>query len=486
MAGIVGTIKFESENKPHAVAKDIYYLIYNVQNRGQASAKVITQMKDPAPEIYFYNNGVKYIILTNGDDDKLLYCEYKNNGGVRELFNHKILTDLYGDLAIGGVSNRNLDTTASLPYRYKTSALCKDGYIINHKEIKDFLVKKDIPFKQESNESEILCKLFHYHYLTVKDGMEALRLCAEGDDESPKIVGKYAALVVCGDRILAICNGRPLGCAKFADQIFFASESAGPWSVRDDINSTNFSEYWHDIEPGTIMECSRNGIVRKTQFKESLKMCSFEWAYYSRPDSVIQGKEVGMVHRQIGKIMVPKIIENIKAKGGNIDNCVVVPVQSSGLWYSIGICESSNLQYIPALYLNKYSLKSYILDVQQDREMEVRLKHIPSVSMLKGKEVILVDDSIVRGTTMRIIVDLVRIKAQPTKIHIFAAYPPKRFECPYVETKKKSLIAAEHTEDEVAEYLHADSLTYGTHDVWVSILGEECCYQCEKRDESSQ
>ena len=122
MAGIVGTIKFESENKP-CRGRGHLYLIYNVKNRGQASAKVITQMKDPAPEIYFYNNGVKYIILTNGDDDKLLYCEYKNNGGVRELFNHKILTDLYGDLAIGGVSNRNLDTTASLPYRYKTSTL---------------------------------------------------------------------------------------------------------------------------------------------------------------------------------------------------------------------------------------------------------------------------------------------------------------------------------------------------------------------------
>ncbi len=481
MAGIVGSIKFRSETQPHAIAKDLYYLLYNSQNRGQASAKVITQMKNPSPEIYYYNNGVKYILINNSEGDNLLFCEYKNNGSVRELFNHKVLTDLYGDMGIGGVSNRKLDTSASLPYRFKMVALCKDGYIMNHKEIKKFLVKKDVPFKQESDESEIFTKLFHYHYLITKDSLEAMKLCAEGNEEAPGLKGKYAAIAITNDRILAISNGRPIGYALFPDQIQIASESAGPWSIRDEMNASTFTNYWHDLEPGVILECSRNGTVRRTTFSNPLKMCSFEWAYFSRPDSVIQGKEVGMVHRELGRVMLPKIMETIKNGGGDIDNCIVVPVQSSGLWYAIGICESSKLSYIPALYLNKYNLKSFILDVQQDREMEVRLKHIPSVSMLKGKEVILVDDSIVRGTTMRIIIDLIKLKGQPKKVHVFAAFPEKRYSCPYVETKKDELIATDKTLDEIAKSIHADTLTYGTHEAWISILGPDCCYQCEKQ-----
>ena len=480
MAGIVGSIKFRSESQPHAIAKDLYYLLYNSQNRGQASAKVITQMKNPGSEIYYYNNGVKYISLNNIEGENQLYCEFKNNGSVRELFNHKVLTDLYGDMGIGGVSNRKLETTASLPYRFKMVALCKDGYIMNHNEIKQFLESKDVPFKQESNESQIFTKLFHYHYLITKDGLDALKRCAEGYGDAPGIKGKYAAIAITDNTILAICNGRPLGYALFPDQIQITSESAGPWSIRDEMNASNFGNYWHDIKPGEILECSRNGTIRKTTFSNPLKMCSFEWAYFSRPDSNIHGKEVGAIHREIGKIMLPKIIETIKNGGGDIDSCVVVPVQSSGLWYAIGICESSNIPYIPALYLNKYNLKSFILDVQQDREMEVRLKHIPSVSMLKDKEVILVDDSIVRGTTMRIIIDLIKLKAEPKKVHVFAAFPEKRFNCPYVESKNDFLIADGKNAEEVAKLIHADTLTYGTHEVWISVLGPDSCYQCEQ------
>ena len=101
--------------------------------------------------------------------------------------------------------------------------------------------------------------------------------------------------------------------------------------------------------------------------------------------------------------------------------------------------------------------------------------------MMRGKEVILTDDSIVRGTTMKIIVDQLRKKAEPTKVHIMVGFPPKRFACPYGAESSKSLIANElGTVDEIAERIGADTLVYGTHEMWENVLGTDCCYRCEQ------
>ncbi len=483
MAGLAGIIKFNIENELHGISKELYYLLFGLQNRGQASAKAITQMKNPSNKVYYYSNGVKYVTLENIDSTHFIYAERKGDGIVRELFGNKVILDLYGESGIGGVSNYQVYKSASLPYRYKMVAVGKDGFLENSEEIKQFLVKQNIPFKKESSEVEIFSKLFHYHYLQSSSGAEAMKRCVLGFNDTPGIKGLISALALIPSGIVAFSNGKPLGYIYSSDAVYFASESAGPWSFFKEMNSENFSEYWHDIEPGEIFEFNRDGTFHKDTFKTSNKMCSFEWAYFARPSTVIYNEEAGDVRKKIGKQLVPKIFDNIRKSGGNPNDCIVVPVLDSGNWYGIGVCEGSKLSFIPGLYKNKYSLKSFILDYQENRDQEVLIKHIPSVIQLRDKEIILVDDSIVRGTTMRIIVEFVKKKARPSKIHVVAGYPEKRYACPYTSEGKDKLIANEMTTDMIRDKIGADTLTYGEHHMWHGILGDDCCYKCEKRVE---
>lgn len=480
MAGIGGVIKFNVENELHGVAEDLYYLLFALQNRGQASAKTITQMKNPGENVYFYNDGVKYTTLSNCGGVHYLYTERKGDGSVRDLFDNKIITDLFGEVGVGAVSNKKEYKSDSLPYRYKIVAIGKDGWLENTETIKKYLAAKDVPFKSTHTEVETFAKLFHYHYMTTNNGLEAMRRCAEGYEDVPALKGSYAAIAVTPKGMVAIGNGKPLGIVKLKDKCYFSSESAGPWSLIREMNADNFSQYWEDIKPGNIISVDRSGVIDRTTFGTKNKICSFEWAYFARPDSVIYGKEVGWVRMQIGKQAVSSLKKNVNYAGGNFDNCIVVPALESGNWYGVGVHEATNLKMIPALHKDKYSLKSFILDVQADREREVTLKHIPSVVQMKDKEIILTEDSIVRGTTTKIIVQLLKQKAGVKKVHVIAGYPIKCFGCPYSPEGSKNLIAVDVNLEKVKETIKADSLTYGTHEMWESVLGPECCYACER------
>ena len=438
-------------------------------------------MKNPSDLVYFYDGGVKYTPLTNAKSDSYLYAERKGNGVVRDIFGKKIIIDLYGEAGLGGVSNSSIFRSSSLPYRYKMVVLSKDGLIRNFKEIQGFLAQKNIPFKADSSEVEVFTKLFHYHFQHTGSGMEAMKRCANGNGV-PKIEGQYAVIALTPNSIVAASKGKPLGYFKRGDGAYFSSESAGPWSLSPEMTASNFSEIWKDILPGEIVEIFRDGTIKKDTFETSKKICSFEWAYFARPDSVIDGKEVGVIQMGIGKLLAPKVIENLKKNGSDLDNCFVAPVLASGEWYGIGLAEETNWNFIPALYKNKYSMKSFILDVQNDRDHEVMIKHIPSAHLLKGKEVILADDSIVRGTTMRRIIDNVRAKGEPKKIHVVIGYPEKKFACPYGTESDDSLVARDHSVEEIAKSIHADTLTYGTHEMWMQVLGDKYCTRCEKKE----
>jgi amidophosphoribosyltransferase len=479
MAGICGVIKLNSENVLHGIARDLYYLLFGLQNRGQASAKSITQMKNPSELVYFYNDGVKYTSLTNTIGNNFIYTERKGDGSVREIFDSKIINDLFGEVGLGGVSNRKEYKSASLPYRYKIMSLGKDGWIENVDQIKAYLADKDVPFKHSHTEVEAVVKLFHHHFLNCGDDVESMRRCAEGYEGAPALKGSYSAIATTPNGIVAIGNGKPLGMVQTKEKVYFSSESPGPWSIVKEMNANNFAQYWQDIKPGTIIAVNRDGTIKRINFNTKIKICSFEWAYFGRPDSVIYNKEISRVRMQIGRLLVPSLRKNITNVGGNFDECIVVPALESGNWYGVGISEATNLKFIPALHKDKYSLKSFILDLQEDREQEVSIKHIPSAMELKGKEIILSEDSIVRGTTTKIIVQLLKEKGGAKKVHVVAGYPVKCFACPYSSEGSNTLIASEMTVEKVKERIKADSLTYGTHEMWESTLGSDCCYSCE-------
>jgi amidophosphoribosyltransferase len=486
LAGIGGVIKFNMDSDGHSmeqihgVAKELYYILFGLQNRGQASGKMIIQLKNPSEQVYFYNNGCKYTSLSNIKGDNYLYVERKGDGAVRELFDTKIINDLFGDVGIGGVSNRKENHSASLPYRYKIVSVGKDGWIENTDSIKNFLIAKEVPFKTTHTEVEVFAKLFHFHFLDCGNPLEAMRRCAVGYEGAPALKGLYSAVATSPSGLVAISNGKPLGMIKLKDRVYFSSESAAPWSHIAEMNSDNFSQYWEDLKPGMIVQADRNGTVIRANFPTTYKICSFEWAYFARPDSVIHGKEVGAVRMEIARRLIPILKKNITYAGGNFDNCIVVPALESGNWYGIGISEATHLPLIPALHKDKYSLKSFILDMQADREREVSLKHIPSVTLLKGKEIILTEDSIVRGTTTRIIIQLLKEKGGAKKVHVIAGFPIKCYACAYSAEGSATLIANDAAVEAVRERIKADSLTYGTHEVWEAVLGPECCYSCER------
>lgn len=498
MAGICGVMRLDGAiDLESGISYEVYALLYGLQNRGQASAKIITQMKNPSENVYFYNGNIKYTPLSNIMADNLLYCEKKGDGAVREVFNNKVLLDLYGESGIGGVSNKESEESESLPYRFKMIVVGKDGWIENHQEIKEFLKNKKVPFKTETTEVEAYAKLFHYHYRRTNNGKDAMKLCAVGTDEAPKVKGSYSAIALTPKSIVCVGNGKPLGYLILKDRVYIASESAGPWSMAKEVNANNFNDYWKDLKPGEIIELYRDEINPQTglssyvydetslkqkrydYFQTDKRICSFEWAYFARPDSVIFGKEAGWVRKEIARLCAPTIMERVIKSGGTIENCIIAPVLESGNWYGVGMAEASKIPFIPALYKNKYALKSFILDYQENRDREVQLKHIPSVTLLKDKDVILMDDSIVRGTTMRVIVDLVREKGKPKRVHVCAGFPEKRYACIYGKESRGTLIAQELPLDEIRKKIHADSLTYGTDAMWKQVLGEEFCFACE-------
>ena len=283
MAGLAGIIKFNSENELHGISKELYYLLFGLQNRGQASAKAITQMKNPSNKVYYYSNGVKYITLENIESSHFIYSERKGDGIVRELFDNKVILDLYGESGIGGVSNYQVYKSDSLPYRYKMVAVGKDGYLENSEEIKQFLVKQKIPFKKESSEVEIFSKLFHYNFLRSSSGSEAMKRCVTGFNDSPGIKGLISALALIPSGIVALNNGKPLGYIYTSDAVYFASESAGPWSFFKEMNSENFSEYWHDIKPGEIFEFNRDGTFQKKLSTLQIKWVLLNWHILPAP-----------------------------------------------------------------------------------------------------------------------------------------------------------------------------------------------------------
>ena len=407
----------------HPEASNLTYLgLYALQHRGQESAGIAA------------SDGVQIRVS-------------KAMGHVNEAFNAETLSRLPGRLAVGHVrySTAGESRLANaqpivVDSMHGQLALGHNGNLINAAELRDALVRQGAIF-QTSVDTEVVVHLFAR---SQSENAEAAIV-----DAISQVRGAFSFVVMTKDRLVGVRDPhgfRPLALGRLGDAWVFASETC----AMDLIGAT----YVRDVEPGEVVVVSAHGVKSFKPFAPAQKaqQCVFEHVYFARPDSYVFGESVNEVRTELGRRL---------ARESGVSADVVVPIPDSGVCAAIGYSEAANLPMRMGLIRNHYIGRTFIQPQQSIRHFGVRVKLNPVRSILEGKRVVLVDDSIVRGTTSRKIVRMVR-SVGAKEVHMRISCPPTVSPCFYgVDTPRKSeLIAATHTLEEIRKYLDADSVAY--------------------------
>ena len=441
--GVVGIIQFNQEPNPVPSALRIYYALYALQHRGQESAG---------------------ITVHNGRHPETI----KGMGLVPEIFNKDDLVTLKGDVGIGHVrystsGDSRIENCQPFIVNYKSGSvsLAHNGNLVNSHDLRKQLEAEGHIFVANSD-TEVIAHLLVKELLKY-DPVEAVR------NVMKQLNGSYSLTIMIDDLLMAVRD--PLGfkplCIGTIDSGFVvASESVA-------IDTLN-GKLLRDVKPGELI-IFRNGDVESHQLfdEKYFAHCVFEYVYFARPDSIIDGQLVYRVRERIGERL---------AREHPVEADMVSPVPDSGITSAIGFSKESKIDYEESLMKNRYIGRTFILPGQAMRETAVRLKMNTIDENIKGKKVILVDDSIVRGTTSRRIIDMVR-NAGAKEVHARIGSPPIVAPC-YLGidmASRDELIAAHKTIPGVEAVINADSLGYLSVDGLVESIGidrDELCLGC--------
>jgi amidophosphoribosyltransferase len=412
---------------------DIFYALRVLQHRGQESAGIAV-----------YNNGIKVI---------------KGMGLAHQALKTEDVKNLKGDIGIGHVRYSTFGTSTIenaqpivVSTNYGDIALCHNGEIVNADKIMDELKKKGWAFIT-SSDSEIAVRLLANDIANTGDPVKSLK------NLMAMLQGSYSMTLMIDNRIFAIRDPygvRPLCIGRTKSGYAAASESV--------VFDTLGGEFIRDVEPGEIVEILPGEIKSiKTGLAKGRAHCMFEWVYIARADSTIEGQLVYEVRRRIGQKL---------AKEQPVQADVVVPIPDSGRSHAIGYAEVSGIPYSEGLMKNRYVERTFIMPEQSERTTNVMLKLNPLKSVIKGKRVVLVDDSIVRGTTIRQIVQIVR-NAGAKEVHVRVGSPPIRAPCYFgIDMKTRDQFAATgRTIEEIGKMITADSIGYISVDGLVEAIG---------------
>ena len=408
------------------VASMAYYALYALQHRGQESAGIVV-------------------------NDDGLFTSWRDVGLVSEVFPRERLKSLgTGNIAVGHVrygttgSDNKRNVQPILVNHYKgRMALAHNGNLTNSHELRQELESKGSIF-HTTTDSEVIA------YIIVQERLKAPSIEAAVSAAMDKLVGAYSLVISSPTKLIAVRdpNGfRPLCMGKLKDgSVVFASESCGLDAIG--------AKFERDIRPGEIVVVDKTGIKSDTSHcgKAPKKLCVFEFIYFARPDSVIDGSSVHIARQRAGAFL---------ALEHPVQADIVIGVPDSGLDAAMGYAKQSGIPFGLGFIKNKYIGRTFISPTQDMRENEVNIKLNPIRSVVEGKRVVLIDDSIVRGTTCRRTIDLLR-KAGAKEIHMRVSAPPFVSECYYgtdIDDKNK-LIANHHTVEEIAEIIGVDSLGY--------------------------
>ena len=396
-----------------------YYGLHALQHRGQQGCGIVT-------------------VDTDG-----VFHRVKGDGLVTEVFNEKRMAQLPGRMAIGHVrySNAGCKGTENIqPFLFHHNsgdfAMANNGSIVNYRQLRMEL-DKHLP-----------------RIYAIKDALN-------------QIDGAFAFVIMTGRRLYA-CRDKygfhPLALGKLGDGYVVASETC----AFDVIGA----EYIRDIEPGEIVTLDHHGI-RSQFYSEPQRhaMCGMEYVYFARPDSDIEGCNVHNYRKESGKLLFHE---------APADADIVIGVPDSSLSAAQGYAEASGLPYEMGLIKNKYVGRTFILPTQALREKGVKMKLSPVRSIVKGKRVVLVDDSIVRGTTSLKIVKMLR-EAGAAEVHVRIASAPLKYTCYYgvdVHTPEE-LISNSNSVEQVCKLIDADSLAFLSHEGMLAAgHREDLCLAC--------
>ena len=417
-------------------AQVTYFGLHSLQHRGQEGAGILTN-----------------------DAGKLI--RHRDTGLISEVFkNPANLEKLTGQAAIGHVryataGEASIDNIQPFHFKFYDMefGLAHNGNLTNTKTLKKELEHNGAIFSS-SSDTEILAHLIRRSHNPsfmgkVKEALNTVK-------------GGFAYLLMMEDKLIAALdpNGfRPLSIGKMANGAIVVSSETCAFEVVG-------AEWIRDVKPGEVVIIDNSGIQYDTYTTDTqLAICSMEYIYFARPDSNIYGVNVHTARKRMGA----QLAREFKHEAD-----IVVGVPNSSLSAAMGFAEESGLPNEMGLIKNQYTQRTFIQPTQELREQGVRMKLSAVSGVVKGKRVVMIDDSIVRGTTSRRIVQLLK-EAGATEVHVAIASPPLKYPCFYgidIQTRRE-LIAANHSVEETRQIISADSLTYLSIDGLIDSIGLE-------------
>lgn len=433
MCAIVGIFDVK-----HA-SKIAYYALFAMQHRGQEATGI------------------------SASDGKKIRT-FKDNGLVTEVFNEQNLAFLHGNMAIGhnrystagSDSVRDAQPVAA-SYKLGDISVVHNGNLINKHEVRSKLIEQGAIFQSSMDTENIIHLIARSQKSKLQDRIvEALQV----------IKGAYCLLIQSRSKMFAIRDRygvRPLSIGKFKDGGYIVASETCALDLVD-------AEFVRDVRPGemVIFEYGKETFESVQLFEPDPHVCAFEFIYFARPDSVIEGKNVYATRKKMGMKL---------AELSPVEADFVIPVPDSGVSAALGYAQQSGIPFEMAIVRNHYVGRTFIEPTQAVRDLKVKLKLSPIHKILEGKKIVVIDDSIVRGTTSRQIVKLLK-RAGASEVHMRIASPTIEHPCLYgIDTPSyKELISANKNVEEVREYIGADSLAFLSIDALKESIGNDMNY----------
>lgn len=419
----------------------VFYGLWALQHRGQESSGIVS---------------------SNG---RQLY-RHAAAGLVSNVYHEDDLARLPGHIAIGhnrystsgGANGAHLQPILQSKYGF---AFAHNGNLPIVRPMQDFLDTHGVTY-DGLNDSEMMCEVIGAHLDNGADLATAVQ------KSYPLFQGAFSAVIMSSDTLIAFrdsCGIRPLSIGKIDDGFVVASETCALDTVG--------AEFIRDVQPGEMIVINKSGMHAHQITKPNQKLDIFELIYFARPDSNIMGLSVNAVRENFGRAL---------AKEFPIDADVVIPVPDSAIPAALGYCRESGIPFEMALMKNRYIHRTFIRPTEALRERDLKMKLNPIPELIRGKKVIIIDDSIVRGTTFKKEIAMVRA-AGAAEVHALVSSPPVKFPDFYgINTPRQDdLIAANMSTEEICKTMGADSLGYLSYDGMIQATGlsaSKFCTSC--------
>ncbi|MBO4235164.1 MAG: amidophosphoribosyltransferase [Firmicutes bacterium] len=435
-------------NETLDVASTTYYGLFALQHRGQENSGIVV-------------------------NDDGVFASHKDIGLVQDVFTARDLQDLgKGNMAVGhvrygttGINTQSNSQPMVVNHHKGRMAVAHNGNLVNSYELRQELELEGSIF-HSTNDTEVIA------YIITKERIKSASIESAVESAMDRIEGAYSLVIMSPSKLIAVRDKhgfRPLCYGQRSDGAYIVASETCALDAVD-------AKYIRDLEPGEIVVFSKDGVKSITTHtnKEPHKICIFEYLYFARPDSVIEGVSVHKARMRAGACL---------AMEHPVQADVVIGVPDSGISAAIGYAEQSGIPYGIGFIKNKYIGRTFIAPGQENREDKVMIKLNVLKDTVEGKRVVLVDDSIVRGTTIARIINLVR-EAGATEIHVMSSAPPFMNPCYYGTDidSRENLIACKMSTEEIAKAVGADSVGYLDISHLNMLLGtkpnEGYCHAC--------